>query len=171
MAARRMPAHPTTAASGRHQTPPVPPAPAQPTLITLNSLTATPVDGGVLLQWKSGREVSNLGYHVYRDGVRVTSSLVAGSALLAGPHTVLTAGGSYSWFDRTGTPSVPTRSKMSIFTARGRRTRRPARCRERFRPVWPASRPPGASPVRCSGQIGRAAVSRAVAGAGRHIVD
>ena len=78
---------------------------ANPTLITLNSLTAIPLDGGVLLQWKSGREVSNLGYHIYRDGVRVTSSLVAGSALLAGPHTVLPAGGSYSWFDPDGTAS------------------------------------------------------------------
>jgi hypothetical protein len=74
-----------------------------PTLVTLNSFTATQVDGGVMLQWKSGREVGNLGYHVYRDGVRMTSSPVAGSALLAGARTVLTAGGSYSWFDPEGT--------------------------------------------------------------------
>jgi len=76
-----------------------------PTLVTFRSFGATPQDGGVLLEWQTGREVSNLGFHLYRDGVRLTRSPVAGSALLAGPSTVLTAGNSYSWFDPDGTSS------------------------------------------------------------------
>jgi hypothetical protein len=47
--------------------------------------------------------VSNLGFHIYRDGVRATLSPVAGSALLAGAQTILPAGNSYSWFDPAGT--------------------------------------------------------------------
>ena len=77
------------------------------TLVTFNSLTATPCDGGVLVEWRTGYESDNLGYHVYReDGgqrVRLDPSLVAGSALLAGPNTVLPAGNSHSWFDPAGT--------------------------------------------------------------------
>ncbi len=57
----------------------------------------------MLLRWRTGHEVSNLGFHVYRDGVRVTESLIAGSALLAGPQTALTAGNAYTWFDAAGT--------------------------------------------------------------------
>ena len=76
---------------------------APPTLVTFHSFMATPQNPGVLLQWRSGREVANLGYHIYRDGVRITSSPVAGSALLAGPETVLTSGNAYTWFDADGT--------------------------------------------------------------------
>lgn len=78
--------------------------PSAPTAVKLTSFTATYTNDGVLLNWKSGYEVENLGYHIYRQQngkrTRVTPSLIAGSALLAAEHTVLTAGNSYTWFDR-----------------------------------------------------------------------
>ena len=74
-----------------------------PTVVHLMSFTATRYDGGVLLQWHTAYEVDNLGFHVYReDGgqrIRVTPSLLAGSALFVGAGTALTAGRSYAWSD------------------------------------------------------------------------
>lgn len=59
--------------------------------------------GRVFIQWQTGYEADNLGFNIYRDEggkrTRVNPSLIAGSALLAGAGTVLTAGGSYAWFD------------------------------------------------------------------------
>ncbi|HWO00778.1 MAG TPA: C25 family cysteine peptidase, partial [Blastocatellia bacterium] len=63
-----------------------------------------------LIQWRTGAEVDNLGFNVYReqDGrrVRITPQLVAGSALLAGPGAKLTSGNSYAWTD-TPAPGKP----------------------------------------------------------------
>ncbi|MBI3909560.1 MAG: SBBP repeat-containing protein [Armatimonadetes bacterium] len=74
-----------------------------PTAVRLVSFTATGYGNGTLLQWRTGYEVDNLGFHVYREGggqrVRLNPSLIAGSALLAGSGTALTAGQSYSWWD------------------------------------------------------------------------
>lgn len=79
-----------------------------PTAVKMVSFNATAEEGGVLVRWQTGREVSNLGFNLSReDGrgrTRVTPSLVAGSALMAGPQTTLTAGQSYSWFDPQGRP-------------------------------------------------------------------
>jgi len=73
------------------------------TPIELASLDATQYGGAVMVDWRTGYEVSTLGFNIYREenGVktRVNSQLVAGSALLAGPTTNLTAGLSYSWCD------------------------------------------------------------------------
>jgi hypothetical protein len=78
---------------------------AGPTAIKLTSLGATSYPGqGVLVSWRTGFEVDNLGFHVYREvgteRVRLTPSLVAGSALFAGAGTALTAGRAYAWWDR-----------------------------------------------------------------------
>ncbi len=74
-----------------------------PTAVKLISLSATEQGGKVLVSWRTGFEVDNLGFHVYREQggerVRVTPSLVAGSALFAGVGTALTAGRSYAWWD------------------------------------------------------------------------
>ena len=74
-----------------------------PTAVKLESFSATNYDGAVSLDWKTGQEMDNLGFNVYREqgGKRtlVTPQMVAGSALLAGPGTTLGAGQSYSWLD------------------------------------------------------------------------
>jgi hypothetical protein len=78
---------------------------AGPTAVDLVSLDAGAwPDGRVLVSWRTGFEVDNLGFHVYRDQggqrVQITPSLIAGSALFAGAGTALTAGRSYAWWDR-----------------------------------------------------------------------
>lgn len=76
---------------------------SSPTAVKLTSFTATQYSDGVLLKWKTGYEVDNLGFHVYREEngqlVRLTPEPVAGSALLAGSRTALTAGRHYHWWD------------------------------------------------------------------------
>jgi hypothetical protein len=77
---------------------------AAPTAVEFASFNAYADEKGrVFIQWKTGYEVDNLGFNIYRDvggkRSRVNPSLVAGSALLAGAKTALTAGGSYAWFD------------------------------------------------------------------------
>ena len=75
----------------------------QPTAIKLDALLATGYDNGVFIQWQTGLEVENLGFNIYREqqGQRtlITPEIVAGSALLAGNKTTLTAGRSYAWWD------------------------------------------------------------------------
>jgi hypothetical protein len=80
--------------------------------IDLASFSADPVElrpgfedtgAWVLLRWRSGFELDNLGFNVYRDASgrleRLNPSLVAGSALAAGVQVPLTAGRSYAWWD------------------------------------------------------------------------
>jgi hypothetical protein len=67
---------------------------------------ATRYDAATTLEWKTGYEVDNLGFNVYREvaGSRtlINNSLIAGSALVAGPGVALTAGNSYTWTDTDG---------------------------------------------------------------------
>lgn len=80
--------------------------PLSPTQVELASFDATATAGGVQLKWETGREVDNLGFNVYREEnggrVRLNPTLIAGSALIAGAGTPLTAGNSYSWSDAQG---------------------------------------------------------------------
>lgn len=81
------------------------------TVANVESFTAMPsMDGGAQLAWRTGFEVDNLGFNVYRDddGQRtmLNPSVIAGSALLVGPGTALTAGHSYVWWD-TSAPVTP----------------------------------------------------------------
>ena len=50
-------------------------------------MSARRTETGVVLEWRTGYEVDNLGFHVYRGPdngrVRLTTSLLAGSGLLA----------------------------------------------------------------------------------------
>ena len=83
------------------------------TEVSLASFTATAMEGRsvgaenreapVLLQWRTGYELDNLGFHLYREDKgllrRLNPSLIAGSALMAGVGTELTAGRSYAWWD------------------------------------------------------------------------
>jgi hypothetical protein len=81
-----------------------------PTAVKLTKFKAASYADGVQLDWESGFEVDNLGYHLYREQqgkrTRVTPAVVAGSALTVGPGRKLTAGFSYSWFDKKGTPET-----------------------------------------------------------------
>jgi Peptidase family C25/Concanavalin A-like lectin/glucanases superfamily/Domain of unknown function (DUF2341) len=69
-----------------------------PTAVRLMSFSALPGDGSVTLEWKTGSELDNLGFHLYRgsstDGpwARLTSSLIPG--LGSSP-----LGQAYSWLD------------------------------------------------------------------------
>lgn len=69
----------------------------------LSEFKATQSDAVTVLSWKTGYEMDNLGFNLYREvgGRRalVNSSLIAGSALVAGPNVALTAGNSYNWTD------------------------------------------------------------------------
>ncbi|HYG80063.1 MAG TPA: C25 family cysteine peptidase [Pyrinomonadaceae bacterium] len=80
--------------------------PLAPTAVEMASFDAVATAGGVQLKWETGREVDNLGFNVYREGdggrVRLNRTLIAGSALIAGQGTPLTAGNSYSWPDAGG---------------------------------------------------------------------
>jgi predicted extracellular nuclease len=74
-----------------------------PTAAALDDFSATAQGSEVLLRWQTGEEVDNLGFNIYREvsgtRTRITPQIVAGSALIAGPGTTLTAGRSYSWWD------------------------------------------------------------------------
>ncbi|MBI1766694.1 MAG: putative Ig domain-containing protein [Acidobacteria bacterium] len=65
---------------------------------------------GVTVAWQTGFEADHLGFNVYReDGgqrLKINPTLIAGSALLAGERTPLTAGNSYTWTDARGAASV-----------------------------------------------------------------
>jgi MYXO-CTERM domain-containing protein len=60
-------------------------------------------DGQVRLDWRTGSEVDNLGFNIYRDDgfgrVRVNASPIIGSALLAGSGISLSAGHHYRFED------------------------------------------------------------------------
>ncbi|HWO01130.1 MAG TPA: C25 family cysteine peptidase [Blastocatellia bacterium] len=75
----------------------------EPTAVEMESFTATRYADETLLEWRTGMEVDNLGFNVYRDEggkrIRLNSKTIAGSALLAGPGVKLGAGNSYAWSD------------------------------------------------------------------------
>lgn len=74
------------------------------TEVRLTSFDAASYDRSVLVQWKTGYEVDNLGFNLYREvaGVRtkVNTALVAGSGLQAGRGTAVTAVQNYARWDR-----------------------------------------------------------------------
>ncbi len=76
---------------------------ASPTAVEMASFASTAYDDGVFLEWQTGYEVNNLGFNIYRDESgkrsRISPSIIAGSALMAGPGTALTAGRQYAWWD------------------------------------------------------------------------
>lgn len=77
-----------------------------PSVARLVSFNATSYkDGQTLLEWRTGFEVDNLGFNVYREqaGRRtlITPQMIAGSALLVGAQTNLMSGRGYEWSDST----------------------------------------------------------------------
>ncbi|MGB9177699.1 MAG: C25 family cysteine peptidase, partial [Pyrinomonadaceae bacterium] len=82
-------------------------AAAAPPEVRLSSFTAKSYQGGVVIEWRSGFELDNLGYNIYRvkNGrrTRINAEIIAGSALFAGQGNALHAGRSYVWRDAQGT--------------------------------------------------------------------
>ena len=78
------------------------------------AMSARRTGTGVVLEWRTGYEVDNLGFHVYRGPengrVRLTTSLLAGSGLLQSPGIATGAGHSYRWTDETAGARRPTSS-------------------------------------------------------------
>ena len=79
-----------------------------PTAVEMADFNATSTDKGVLLEWRTGYEVDNLGFNLYRETkgkrVLVNPSIIAGSAFTIGSRTPMTAGDSYAWLDPDGSP-------------------------------------------------------------------
>ena len=81
----------------------------KPTAVSLVGFEATPVEGGVMLQWTTGSETDNLGFNLYRsateDGekVRVNAQLIRGANRISGAtYTHVDAGGQagdYYWLE------------------------------------------------------------------------
>jgi hypothetical protein len=86
--------------------------PMAATAVTLESFKATRLsDGRTLLEWRTGYEVDNVGFRVYREQngqrVRITSSLVPGSALIGLVGRGASTGGrTYTWSDTAAPPAV-----------------------------------------------------------------
>jgi hypothetical protein len=83
-------------------------------------------DGRVFLQWKTGHEVANLGFHLHReqDGqrTRLNQHMIAGSALLVGVGTTLRAGRSYAWWDPSAEATEAGPYWVEAIDLRGQRT-------------------------------------------------
>lgn len=79
---------------------------ATPSAVNLMSFTATRYTSSIWLNWRTGLEVDNLGFNVYREvpregggrRVRLNGALIAGSALRSGSG----GGCSYAWPDMAG---------------------------------------------------------------------
>jgi hypothetical protein len=97
-----------------------------PTMISLVSFTATNYSGVVQLKWKTGYEVSNLGFRVYREErgklIQLTRSLIAGSALFSHRNAPLTSGRSYTWKDVVGDAQAPVRYWLEDVDVKGKST-------------------------------------------------
>ncbi len=76
-----------------------------PTGVKLESFTAAAIRGGSLLSWKTGGELRNLGFNVYREingqRVRLNPSLIAGSALMMRHALEQHGAKTYAWMDRS----------------------------------------------------------------------
>ena len=85
--------------------------PMNVTSVTLSSFTATRLpDGKTRLDWRTGYEVDNVGFRLYREQngkrVRITSSLVPGTALVGIGRGVSNGGRTYTWSDPTVSPDT-----------------------------------------------------------------
>jgi hypothetical protein len=84
--------------------------PMAATAVTLESFKATRLsDGRTLLEWRTGYEVDNVGFRLYREQngqrVRITSSLVPGTALIGLLGRGASTGGrTYTWSDTAAPP-------------------------------------------------------------------
>jgi hypothetical protein len=75
------------------------------TAVGMTASKASRSETGVTITWRTGYEVDNLGFDVYREKsgerTRVTSGPIGGSALLVPQGVPMTAGRSYTWTDES----------------------------------------------------------------------
>jgi uncharacterized repeat protein (TIGR01451 family) len=78
-----------------------------PTVVKLETFTAKATADSVLLSWKTGAELNNLGFNLYREQngerVRLNPSLIAGSALTIRAGLPQHGAKTYAWIDRSPT--------------------------------------------------------------------
>ncbi len=96
--------------------------PFAPTRADVQEFSATSYDSGQLIEWQTSYESDNLGFNVYKEiagkRVKLNPHLLAGSALAAGPGTVMASGRIYSWWDGA-TKGEPTSYWLEEFDLRG----------------------------------------------------
>ena len=84
---------------------------AAPTAVRMATMSARRTATGVVLEWRTGYEADNLGFHVYRGPdnarVRLTTSLLAGSGLQQSSGIGAGASYSYRWSDETAGARAP----------------------------------------------------------------
>jgi hypothetical protein len=102
--------------------------PLNATSVTLMSFTAMPQpDGKTRLDWRTGYEVDNVGFRVYREQngqrVRITPSLVPGTAFLGLGRGASSGDRTYSWSDSaTPTDDGPVQYWLEDVDLRGKST-------------------------------------------------
>ena len=73
------------------------------TAVELVAFQATAYDRAVLVEWRTGYEIDNLGFHVYREQagerIQLTPALIAGSGLLAERGMAVRTELAYAWWD------------------------------------------------------------------------
>ena len=76
------------------------------TEVTISDLAAEQTPSGVKIRWRTGLEIRNLGFNIHRkdniDFIKLNPSILAGSSLIVGAETVLSAGNAYEWIDPEG---------------------------------------------------------------------
>jgi hypothetical protein len=104
----------------------VPLIPLTTTEVQVSSFTVTPHGDRNIIELKTGREVSSLGFNLYRDEngrrTRLNSSLLAGTALLAKRGTTLTGGYIHTWWDAPPGDSGSVSYSVEEIDLRGRHT-------------------------------------------------
>ncbi|HEX7832418.1 MAG TPA: C25 family cysteine peptidase [Thermoanaerobaculia bacterium] len=76
-----------------------------PTAVEMDSMSATRDGQRALISWTTGRQSHNLGYRVWRDGVCLTRTPIAGSTFFVNTPA-LASGTSYRWIDNAATANA-----------------------------------------------------------------
>ncbi|HXI57137.1 MAG TPA: hypothetical protein VNO55_13810, partial [Polyangia bacterium] len=118
--------------------------PANGTAIKVDDFTASQSGDGVDVRWRTGSEIDNLGFHVYRDDgrgrFRITATPIIGAALLTGSGISLAAGQPYRFRDVLNPGSAPAlRYWLEDIDMNGTRTM--------HGPVYPVAAPAAAAPT------------------------
>jgi hypothetical protein len=102
-------------------------APLAPTKVTLKSFKVLQSGSQVQLHWRTGYEVDNLGFAIYREingrEEKVNPSIIAGTAMTTGASKVVQAGWSYSWNDLLPANSRNVKYWLEDIDLNGERTR------------------------------------------------